>query len=50
MQIITVFEHQTIKLGQEFDRGEKLTERCLKDFQKYYGEKGVPYFSLTHNH
>lgn len=49
MQIITVFEHQTIKLGQEFDRGEKLTERCLKDFQKYYGEKGVPYFSLTHN-
>lgn len=45
---ITVFEHQAIKLNQEFD-GVKFDAPRLKALQTYYGEKGVPYFSLIHN-
>ena len=45
---ITVFEHQTIKLNQEFN-GVKFDESKLKALQAYYGGKGVPYFSLIHN-
>lgn len=45
---ISVFEHQSIKLNQEFD-GTKFDEYKLKALQTYYGEKGVPYFSLIHN-
>lgn len=45
---ITVFEHQAIKLNQEFE-GIKFDERRLKAFQAYYGDNGVPYFSLIHN-
>lgn len=45
---ITVFEHQTIKLNQEFN-GVKFDESKLKALQAYYGEKGCPYFSLIHN-
>ena len=45
---ITVFEHQTIKLDQEID-GVKFDSNNLKALQNYYGEKGVPYFSLIHN-
>lgn len=45
---ITVFEHQAIKLNQEFD-GIKFDAPRLKALQTYYGEKGVPYFSLIHN-
>lgn len=45
---ITVFEHQAIRLNQEID-GVKFDEHRLKALQGYYGEKGVPYFSLIHN-
>lgn len=45
---ITVFEHQSIKLNQVID-GVKFDEQKLKVLQSYYGEKGVPYFSLIHN-
>lgn len=45
---ITVFEHQAIKLNQEFD-DIKFDEDMLKAFQTYYGENGVPFFSLIHN-
>lgn len=45
---ITVFEHQTIKLNQEYN-GIRLDACKLKALQEYYGDKGVPYFSLTHN-
>lgn len=45
---ISVFEHQTIKLNQVID-GVKFDEPKLKAFERYFGEKGVPYFSLIHN-
>ena len=44
---ITVFEHQVLRLDQEFD-GVRLNEHRLKTLQSYYGEKGVPYYSLIH--
>lgn len=40
---ITVYEHQSLKLG---DNG--LTESLLASLQQFYGEKGVPYYSLIH--
>jgi 5-methylcytosine-specific restriction enzyme subunit McrC len=46
---ITVFEHQTIKLNQFFDSDVVFNSSNLEAFQKYYGEKGCPYFSLIHN-
>lgn len=45
---ISVFEHQAIKLNQEID-GVKFDLHILKALQIYFGEKGVPYFSLIHN-
>ena len=45
---ITVFEHQAIKLNQVID-GVSFDEHRLKALQSYYGEKGVPYFTLIHN-
>jgi len=45
---ITVFEHQVIKLNQVID-GVKFDAPRLKALQLYFGEKGVPYFSLIHN-
>jgi 5-methylcytosine-specific restriction enzyme subunit McrC len=45
---ITVFEHQTLKVNQVIDEVE-FDAQTLKALQHYYGEKGVPYFSLTHN-
>ena len=45
---ITVFEHQSIKLNQVID-GVLFDEPKLKALQKYYGDKGIPYFSLIHN-
>lgn len=44
---ITVFEHERIKLDQEIN-GCKFDEPKLLALQKYYGEKGVPYYSLIH--
>lgn len=45
---ITVFEYQSIKLNQIIDE-VKFDEQKLKAFQSYYGNEGVPYFSLIHN-
>ncbi|MCP9769434.1 restriction endonuclease [Lacihabitans sp. LS3-19] len=45
---ITIFEHQAIRLDQEIG-GVKFDANKLKALQRYYGEKGVPYFSLIHN-
>ncbi len=45
---ITVFEHQVLRLNQEID-GVKFDAEKLKAMQTYFGEKGVPYFSLIHN-
>lgn len=43
---ITVFEHESLRR----DRGEeKLTPNQLEALQSFYGEKGVPYYSLIHN-
>jgi len=44
---ITVFEHERIKLDQEMN-GCKFDEPKLLALQKYYGDKGVPYYSLIH--
>jgi 5-methylcytosine-specific restriction enzyme subunit McrC len=57
---ITVFEHERIKLGQcfyseGFTLSDTFTKQVVFDepklhaLQKFYGDKGVPYFSLTHN-
>lgn len=45
---ITVFEHQSIKLGQEFPNG-KFDLDVLLACQRFYGEAGVPYYDLIHN-
>lgn len=42
--IISVYEHESLKLD-----GVRLRSDQLKALQKFYGEKGVPYFSLIHN-
>lgn len=46
-KLITVFEHQILRLNQIVD-GEKFGDEELLAFQTYYGEKGVPYYSLIH--
>ena len=47
-KLIRVFEHQAIKLHQDID-GVTFDEKSLKALQSYYGDKGVPYYSLTNN-
>lgn len=47
-QYITVFEHQTIRLNQKIDE-VTFDEHKLKAMQSYYGEAGVPYYTLIHN-
>ena len=43
---IVVFEHESLHV----DKGEKkLTPVQLESLQRYYGEKGVPYYSLIHH-
>ncbi|MBU1172689.1 MAG: McrC family protein [Proteobacteria bacterium] len=41
--IITVFEHESLKVTDE-----RLSQSQLESLQAFYGEKGVPYFSLIH--
>ncbi len=43
----TVFEHQTIKIGQEID-GQEVSKMLIEGLEKHYGAKGVPYYSLVH--
>jgi 5-methylcytosine-specific restriction enzyme subunit McrC len=45
---ITVFEHQSIKIHQEYN-GVKFDEKSFQALRKYYGDEGVPYFSLINN-
>ena len=45
-QHIIIFEHQSIWTHKGEDR---LTIAQLKALQTFYGEKGVPYYSLIHN-
>jgi 5-methylcytosine-specific restriction enzyme subunit McrC len=45
---ISVFEHQAIRLNQVID-GVRFNEQRLRAMQSYFGENGVPYFSLIHN-
>jgi 5-methylcytosine-specific restriction enzyme subunit McrC len=45
---ITVFEHERIKLNQVINDC-LFDEHKLLAVQKYYGDNGVPYFSLIHN-
>jgi 5-methylcytosine-specific restriction enzyme subunit McrC len=42
-RLITVFEYETLRVG------EKLRTPQYKALQTYYGEKGVPYFTLINN-
>ena len=47
-KLIRVFEHQSIKLLDKID-GITFDKTSLEALQSYYGEKGVPYYSLTNN-
>ncbi|CAA9891923.1 5-methylcytosine-specific restriction enzyme subunit McrC [Candidatus Methylobacter favarea] len=47
-KLITVFEHQSLILKQKIG-SVIFDENDLTALQKYYGEKGVPYFSLINN-
>jgi len=45
---ITVFEHETLR----FDKGEekkRITKAQFEALRNYYGEKGVPFFTLCYN-
>lgn len=43
---ISVYEHQSLR----YDRGEqRITLKELNALQRFYGEKGVPYFNLIHH-
>jgi 5-methylcytosine-specific restriction enzyme subunit McrC len=43
---ITVFEHETIR----FDKGQKrITKDQFDALRLYYGEKGLPYYSICYN-
>jgi len=45
-QYITVFEHQILKKGT-FLKDVEFTSTHLESLENFYGEKGVPYFSLV---
>ena len=47
-KLIRVFEHQSLKLLDKID-GVTFDKTALEALQSYYGEKGVPYYSLTNN-
>ena len=47
-KLIRVFEHQSIKLDQVIE-GITFDKNILDALQRYYGENGVPYYSLINN-
>jgi 5-methylcytosine-specific restriction enzyme subunit McrC len=46
--MLTVFEHQTIRLN-ELVSGVKFEAEMLGAMQRFFGEDGIPYYSLAHN-
>lgn len=46
--IITVSEHRLLRLNDKVN-GVKFDSHMLSALQKFYGEKGVPYYNLGHN-
>jgi 5-methylcytosine-specific restriction enzyme subunit McrC len=44
---LTVFEHQLVRVNEQVG-GFVFSSLVFKDLQEFYGEKGVPYFSLHH--
>lgn len=44
---ITIFEHESLKVGREYS-GVLFSEDHRQKLESYYGEKGLPYFSLIH--
>jgi len=47
-QKITVFEHQSVILNQEFEDGVVFDVKKLEAFERFFG-KGVPYYNLIRN-
>jgi 5-methylcytosine-specific restriction enzyme subunit McrC len=47
-RVLSVFEHSSLKLGDACN-GVCFEESHLKALQRYYGEKGTPFFSLIHH-
>jgi 5-methylcytosine-specific restriction enzyme subunit McrC len=45
---ITLYEHETLRTGQLLN-GHSIDDTIIKSLQNFYGEKGVPYFTLIHN-
>ena len=43
---ITVFEHEILKKGS-IKNGVEFSEQHLESLEKFYGDKGVPYFDLV---
>jgi len=43
---ITVFEHGVLKQGRDYE-GVLFTEQHFESLEKFYGDKGVPYFDLV---
>ncbi|MEM3091783.1 MAG: restriction endonuclease [Candidatus Pacearchaeota archaeon] len=44
-KIITVFEHDTLK----FDLRDKDSQAQFDSLKKFYGDKGVPFYTIIHN-
>jgi 5-methylcytosine-specific restriction enzyme subunit McrC len=44
----TVFQNQVIKINQTIG-GKEFLSSHLKDLQEYYGDQGVPFYTLIHN-
>jgi len=45
---LTVFEHQTIRIN-DLVFGVKFDSDMLSAMQRFFGDEGVPYYSLAHN-
>ncbi|MBI1305558.1 MAG: restriction endonuclease [Bacteroidetes bacterium] len=47
MKVLTVFEHQKLRVGDSFNN-VIFTEELRIKLEKHYGSDGVPYFNLIH--
>lgn len=48
-KIFTVFEHEKLSVKDKNEHGIVFTAEMRKLFEAYYGDKGVPYFTLINN-